>query len=87
MLAKFRRCSGLELNKSKTEAMWLGPWAGRKEKPFGFRWPEVSAHALGIHFTNDSSTSDKLKFRKEIRRPAENPQLLEKEEINLIREN
>ena len=25
MLAKFRRCSGLELNKSKTEAMWLGP--------------------------------------------------------------
>ena len=42
MLEKFRRCSGLELNKSKTEAMWLGLWAGRKDKPFGFRWPEVS---------------------------------------------
>ena len=66
MLAKFRRCSGLELNKSKTEAMWLGPWAGRKEKPFGFRWPEVSAYALGIHFTNDSSTSDKLNFEKKL---------------------
>ena len=41
MLEKFRRCSGLELNKSKTEAMWLGSWAGRKDKPFGFRWPDL----------------------------------------------
>jgi len=59
-LEKFRRCSGFELNKSKTEAMWLGSWAGRK--PFGFRWPEfeVSAYALGIHFTNHNSTSNKL---------------------------
>ena len=66
MLEKFRRCSGLELNKSKTEAMWLGSWAGRKDKPFGFRGPEVSAYALGIHFANDiySSTSDKLNFEK-----------------------
>ena len=66
MLEKFRRCSGLELNKSKTEAMWLGSWAGRKDKPFGFRWPEVSACAVGINFTNDSSTSDKLNFEKKL---------------------
>ena len=66
MLENFRRCSGLELNKSKTEAMWLGSWAGRKDKPFSFRWPEVSAYALGIHFTNDSSTSDKLNFEKKL---------------------
>ena len=66
MLEKSRRCSGLELNKSKTEAMWLGPWTGRKDKPFGFRWPEVSVYALGIHFTNDSSTSDKLNFEKKL---------------------
>ena len=46
--------------------MWLGSWAGRKEKPFGFRWPEVSAYTLGIHFTNDSSTSDKLNFEKKL---------------------
>ena len=67
--------------------MWLRSWAGRKDKPFGFRWPEVSAYALGIHFANDSSTSDKLNLEKMIRRPAENPQLLEKEEINSIRVN
>ena len=32
MLEKFRSCSGLELNKSKKEAMWLGSRAGRKER-------------------------------------------------------
>ena len=46
--------------------MWLVPWAGRKDKPFGFRWPEVSVYALGIHFTNDSTTSDKLNFEKKL---------------------
>ena len=46
--------------------MWLVPWAGRKDKPFGFRWPEVSVCALGIHFTNDSTTSDKLNFEKKL---------------------
>ena len=67
MLEKFIRCLGLELNKSKTEAMWLGSWAGRNEKPFGLRWrPKVAAYALGIHFTNDSSTSDKSNFEKKL---------------------
>ena len=39
-LEKFRKFSGLELNKLKTEAVWLGPWAEKIEKPFGFHWPE-----------------------------------------------
>ena len=34
----FRGCSGLELNNSKTEAMWLGCWATRIDTPFEFRW-------------------------------------------------
>ena len=52
-LENFRSCSGLELNKSKTEAMWLGCWATRKDTPYGFRWPENSVYALGIHFSNE----------------------------------
>ncbi|KAL9974537.1 hypothetical protein ACROYT_G011583 [Oculina patagonica] len=65
-LEKFKRCSGLELNKSKTEAMWLGSWTSRKDTPFGFRWPENSVYALGIHFSNDSTTSDRLNFEKKL---------------------
>ena len=38
----------------------------KKDKLFVFRWPEVLAYAPGIHFTNDSSTSDKLNFEKKL---------------------
>ena len=38
----FRLCSGLELNRSKTEALWLGSNKNRTDTPFGIRWPEGS---------------------------------------------
>ena len=48
-LDKFKQISGLEINTNKTKALWLGCWRSRKEKPFGFRWPEEPVYALGIH--------------------------------------
>ena len=54
------------MNKSETGTMWLGSRGRRIDKPFSFRWPEVPAYALGIHFTNDSSSSDKRNFEKKL---------------------
>ena len=51
MLELFKMCSGLEINKSKTEAMWLGSWRERTDTPFGFRWPTETIYVLGIHFS------------------------------------
>ena len=34
-LYKFKQISGLEINTSKTEALCLGCWKSRKDKPFG----------------------------------------------------
>ena len=65
-LEKFRGCLGLELNKSKTEAMWLGCWATRNDTPFEFRWPENSVYALVIHFSNDRSKCETLNFDKKL---------------------
>jgi len=65
-LENFRGCSGLELNKSKTEAMWLGFWATRNDTPFRFSWPENSVYALGIHFSNDRSKCQSLNFDKKL---------------------
>ena len=53
----FRLCSGLELNRSKTEALWLGSNKNRTDKPFGIRWPRDYVNALGICFTTDQNTS------------------------------
>jgi len=65
-LENFRGCSRLELNKSKTEAVWLGCWATRKDTLFEFRWPEYSVYALGIHFSNDRSKCESLNFDKKL---------------------
>ena len=53
----FRLCSGLELNRSKTEALWLGSNKNRTDTPFGIRWPKVYVNALGICFTTDQNIS------------------------------
>ena len=57
MLDLFRLCSGLELNRSKTEALWLGSNKNRTDAPFGNRWPKDYVNALGICFTTDQSIS------------------------------
>ena len=80
-------CSGLEVNKAKTEAMWLGLWAERKDTPFGFRWPKDSVCSLGIHFTKEKRISDALDFEKKLEDLQKNPKFLDKKEINASWEN
>ena len=41
LLGDFKSVSGLEINTHKTEAMWLGSWRNRKEKPFGCKFLRV----------------------------------------------
>ena len=53
----FRLCSGLEFNRSKTEALWLGLNKNRTDTPFGIRWPKDHVNALGICFTTDQNIS------------------------------
>ena len=50
MLEKFRSISGLQVNTSKTEALWLGCWKDRSDTPFNFKWPEDPIRALGVFF-------------------------------------
>ena len=35
-LREFSSLSGLEINTSKTEAMWLGQWKNNQDTPFDF---------------------------------------------------
>ena len=47
-LKEFEMVSGLKVNKSKTEALWLGADKNRKQQLFNIRWPE-SLKILGIY--------------------------------------
>ena len=67
LLNHFRNLSGLEINATKTEGMWLGRWKSSLETPFGFRWPQDPIKALGIFFSYDSRKAIELNFIEKIR--------------------
>jgi hypothetical protein len=53
ILAKFEQYAGLKLNKSKTEAMWLGKDINNRQTPLEIKWVK-HVHSLGILFSYDS---------------------------------
>ena len=53
LLGCFKKVSGLAINYSKTEGMWIGSNRGNKTKPFGIKWPNEPIKALGIFYKYD----------------------------------
>ena len=49
----FQNISGLSINSSKTEGMWMGSLRGKMEEPFSIKWPKTPNKALGVYFTYD----------------------------------
>ena len=53
LLDVFKELSGLRINSSKTEGMWIGSSRSNKLKPFGIKWPDEPVKALGVYYTYD----------------------------------
>ena len=53
LLNTFEILSGLMVNCSKTDGMWIGSKRHYKEKPFGIKWPDEPIKALGVYFSYD----------------------------------
>lgn len=68
LLDQFKTVSGLEVNASKTEAMWLGQWKNRRDTPFNISWPVDPICALGVFFSYDATKTAKLNFDEKLRR-------------------
>ena len=66
LLHEFKLASGLEINTSKTEAMWLGAWRNRTDSPYNFKWPQEPIQALGIYFSYNSDAANNLNFAEKI---------------------
>ena len=63
LLNAFQQCSGLEINKSKTEGMWLGANRNKTSKHFDIAWPFEPICALGVNFSYHNDVSHQKKFR------------------------
>ena len=66
LLSEFKQTSGLEVNTSKTEAMWLGAWRNKTYTPYNFKWPQEPIQALGIFFSYNSDAANNLNFGEKI---------------------
>ena len=55
LMDEFGTLSGLKVNSSKTEGMWIGSLKNNEEKPFGIKWPGGSIKALGVFFSYDDN--------------------------------
>ena len=53
LLNSFEYISGLQINYTKTEGMWIGSSKSNNDKPFGIKWPDEPVKALGVYFTYD----------------------------------
>ena len=64
VLNDFKEHSGLEINTTKTEAMWLGEWKDRTDEPFGFKWGKEPVSALGVFFSYNQESANRLNLVK-----------------------
>ena len=62
LLNIFEILSGLKINCSKTEGMWIGSKRHYKDKPFGIKWPDEPIKALGVYFTYDQKLLKEKNF-------------------------
>ena len=66
IIQTFSSHSGLKVNTTKTEGMWLGSDKYNKHKPFGIKWPQTPIKVLGIYHSHDKESAIKLNFNDKI---------------------
>ena len=53
LLEVYKNDSGLTINCTKTEGMWIGSLRNNKTKPLGLKWPDEPIKALGVYYSYD----------------------------------
>ena len=62
LLDVFRKLSGLKINTSKTEGMWVGSLRNNKSKPFGIKWSGEPIKAFGVYYSYDTKLLHEKNF-------------------------
>ena len=83
LLEEFSSVSGLQINTSKTEALWLGQWKDNQDTPFGFKWPKDPILSLGVFFSHNQTDADELNFDAKIRDLEKSLQMWQRRKLTL----
>ena len=66
LLDQFEKCSGLKVNYTKTEAMWIGSSRNNTKTPLALKWCKT-VKALGVHFSYNNEESLQKNFYDKLR--------------------
>ncbi len=67
LVQKFTEVSGLKLNVSKSQAMWIGSQRNSNDKPLDVEWPREPIKALGVYFSYDEAAAENMNFAPKIK--------------------
>ena len=62
LLEVYKNASGLTINCTKMEGMWIGSLRNNKIKPFGLKWPDEPIKALGVYYSYDGKLLGEKNF-------------------------
>ena len=62
LLRQFENCSGLRINQSKSEILWLGSLRQRKDSILNLKLSDETVYALGVYFSYDEELATKRNF-------------------------
>ena len=62
LLSLFEKCSGLKINRRKSEMLWLGSMRHRKDTILDLQMSSEPVYALGVHFTYDLEACERKNF-------------------------
>ena len=66
LLDQFEKGSGLKVNYTKTEAMWIGSSRNNTETPLALKWRKT-VKALGVHSSYNNEESVQKNFHDKLR--------------------
>ena len=62
LLNDFEKISGLAVNPSKTEGLWIGSIREFESKPFGIKWTKEPVKALRVYYSYDQKLLHEKNF-------------------------
>ena len=62
LIEKYERSTNAKINIEKTEALWVGKWATRIDKPNNLKWVANYVKFVGVHIGNNREVTCKVSF-------------------------
>ena len=59
VFGRYERSTNAKLNKSKTEALWVGKWRNRLDNPYNLKWTKSNVKFLGVYVGSTASKPER----------------------------